>query len=48
VLHYLADLSVAEIAAHEQTTEGTVKAWLSRGRVELAARLSDPKEARHV
>lgn len=48
VLHYLADLSVAEIAAQEDTAEGTVKAWLSRGRAALAAQLTDPKEARNV
>lgn len=40
VLHYLAQLSVAEIAAQEGVAEGTVKSWLSRGRVALAQLLS--------
>ena len=37
VLHYLADLSVAEIAAETGAAVGTVKSWLHRGRVQLAA-----------
>jgi RNA polymerase sigma-70 factor (ECF subfamily) len=41
VMHYLADMSVAEIAAHEGTPEGTVKSWLHRGRTALAAQLQD-------
>ncbi|WP_446216998.1 RNA polymerase sigma factor [Micromonospora sp. IBHARD004] len=40
VLHYLADLSVAEIAQQEQVPEGTVKSWLHRGRAALATQLS--------
>jgi RNA polymerase sigma-70 factor, ECF subfamily len=36
VLHYLGQLSVAEIAAQEDVPEGTVKSWLSRGRTALA------------
>ena len=36
VLHYLADLSVAEIAERESVPTGTVKSWLSRGRTALA------------
>ncbi|MGC5018933.1 SigE family RNA polymerase sigma factor [Micromonospora sp. DT47] len=36
VLHHLADLSVAEIAAQTDTPTGTVKARLSRGRRALA------------
>ena len=36
VLHYLADLSVTEIAAQEGVPEGTVKSWLHRGRAALA------------
>jgi len=39
VLHYQAQLSVAEIAAQEGVAEGTVKSWLSRGRAALAAQL---------
>ncbi|HEY5784696.1 MAG TPA: sigma factor-like helix-turn-helix DNA-binding protein [Microlunatus sp.] len=36
VLHYLADLSVADVARLENCPEGTVKARLARGRVALA------------
>ncbi len=39
VLRYLADLPVAEIADRVGVPEGTVKSWLHRGRVTLAARL---------
>ncbi len=49
VLHYLADLSVAEIAQQENVPDGTVKSWLHRGRAALAAQLSDARgEARNV
>jgi RNA polymerase sigma-70 factor, ECF subfamily len=41
ILHYLADLSVAEIARQEGVADGTVKSWLHRGRAALAAQLSD-------
>ncbi|HEY3504776.1 MAG TPA: SigE family RNA polymerase sigma factor [Actinocatenispora sp.] len=41
VLHYLADLSVAEIARRESVAEGTVKSWLHRARAALAERLTD-------
>ncbi|RQX12351.1 SigE family RNA polymerase sigma factor [Micromonospora ureilytica] len=44
VLHYLADLTVAEIAAQEQVAEGTVKSWLHRGRTALATHLRDTRE----
>nr|WP_245675326.1 SigE family RNA polymerase sigma factor [Micromonospora halophytica] len=44
VLHYLADLSVAEIASQERVAEGTVKSWLHRGRTALAAHLRDTTE----
>jgi RNA polymerase sigma-70 factor, ECF subfamily len=37
VLHYLADLSVDQIAADLGCPAGSVKAWLSRGRAALAA-----------
>jgi RNA polymerase sigma-70 factor, ECF subfamily len=40
VLHYLADLPVAEIAQREGVAEGTVKSWLHRGRASLAERLT--------
>jgi RNA polymerase sigma-70 factor (ECF subfamily) len=39
VLHYLADLSVTEIAVETGAAVGTVKSWLHRGRVQLAAAL---------
>lgn len=39
VLHHLADLSVAEIAAQTNTATGTVKARLARGRKLLASLL---------
>ncbi|WP_374238221.1 RNA polymerase sigma factor [Actinoplanes sp. DH11] len=39
VLHYLADLPVAEIARRERVAVGTVKSWLHRGRAALATRL---------
>jgi RNA polymerase sigma-70 factor, ECF subfamily len=41
VLHYLCDLSVAEVAAETGAPEGTVKARLARGRAALARSLSD-------
>jgi RNA polymerase sigma-70 factor (ECF subfamily) len=42
VLHYLADLPLAEIADREGVAEGTVKSWLHRGRVALAVHLASP------
>ncbi|MEV6299220.1 SigE family RNA polymerase sigma factor [Actinoplanes sp. NPDC051861] len=39
VLHYLADMSIAEIAQREAVAIGTVKSWLSRGRSALATAL---------
>ncbi len=36
VMHYMAQMSVAEIAAHEHIADGTVKSRLSRGRAALA------------
>jgi RNA polymerase sigma factor (sigma-70 family) len=47
VLHYLADLGIAEIAAELRIPEGTVKSRLARARDRLAA-LLDEKEDRHV
>jgi RNA polymerase sigma-70 factor, ECF subfamily len=41
VLHHLADLPVAAVAAEVGAPEGTVKARLSRGRTALAHLLSD-------
>ncbi|BEL06764.1 SigE family RNA polymerase sigma factor [Actinoplanes sichuanensis] len=54
VLHHLADLSVAEVAATLGVPVGTVKARLTRGRAALAAFLSDdqpvslPEGVRHA
>jgi RNA polymerase sigma-70 factor (ECF subfamily) len=41
VLHYVADLSVADVAEVLGTTAGTVKSWLHRGRAVLAGQLED-------
>ncbi|NJC70085.1 SigE family RNA polymerase sigma factor [Planosporangium thailandense] len=43
ILHYLSDMSVADIAAQEGVAAGTVKSWLHRGRAALAAALADPR-----
>lgn len=48
VLHYLADLGTAEIAAELGIPEGTVKSRLSRARVKLAGLLEEREETRHV
>jgi RNA polymerase sigma-70 factor (ECF subfamily) len=49
VLHYLADMSTAEIAAEIGVAEGTVKSRLSRARARLAGLLEDrEEETRHV
>ncbi|MBU2664909.1 sigma-70 family RNA polymerase sigma factor [Actinoplanes bogorensis] len=53
VLHHLADLSVAEVAATLGVPEGTVKARLTRGRAALARHLADepmplPEGVRHA
>ena len=45
ILHYLGDLSVAEIAEQTGVAIGTVKARLHRGRTALAGHLSEAKEA---
>jgi RNA polymerase sigma-70 factor, ECF subfamily len=44
VLHYLADLPVADIAQALGVPAGTVKSLLARGRRALAARLGEPEE----
>lgn len=41
VLHYLADLSITEIADETGAAVGTVKSWLHRGRTELAKQLTE-------
>jgi RNA polymerase sigma-70 factor (ECF subfamily) len=45
VMHYLGDLSVADIAQQERVATGTVKSWLHRGRAALAAALSEYRES---
>ena len=47
VLHYLADLPVEQIAAELRAPVGSVKAWLSRGRVALAAAVIEQSEPPH-
>ncbi|MDQ6875957.1 MAG: SigE family RNA polymerase sigma factor [Actinomycetota bacterium] len=42
VLHYMADLSVEQVAMEMSCPVGSVKAWLSRGRKALAAQLTEP------
>lgn len=46
VLHHIADLPVAQVAAEVGVPEGTIKARLSRGRTALAELLTD--EAGHA
>ena len=48
VLHYIADLSVAQVAEELGVPEGTVKARLARARVQMAEHLIDREEADHV
>lgn len=48
VLHYLADLGTAEIAAELGIPEGTVKSRLARARARLADLLEEREEPRHV
>ncbi|HEV7711326.1 MAG TPA: SigE family RNA polymerase sigma factor [Asanoa sp.] len=46
ILHYLADLSIGDIARQEGVAEGTVKSWLHRGRTVLAAALTEKENHR--
>ncbi len=48
VLHYLADLSVAQIAHELGIPEGTVKSRLARGRERMAPLLGEREESDHV
>lgn len=48
VLHHLADLGTAEIAAELGIPEGTVKSRLARGRSRLAELLEESEEPRHA
>jgi RNA polymerase sigma-70 factor, ECF subfamily len=45
VLHYLADMTIGDIAQFCDVAEGTVKAWLHRGRAELSAIMTPRVEA---
>jgi RNA polymerase sigma-70 factor (ECF subfamily) len=47
IMHYLSDMSIAEIAAQEDVAEGTVKSWLHRARAALAAQLTNPRTEAH-
>jgi RNA polymerase sigma-70 factor (ECF subfamily) len=42
VLHHMAGVPIDQIAAQLGAPVGTVKSWLSRGRVALARRLGEP------
>jgi RNA polymerase sigma-70 factor (ECF subfamily) len=46
ILHYLADLPVAEIARQEGVSDNTVKSWLHRGRAALAIKLREEEADR--
>jgi RNA polymerase sigma-70 factor (ECF subfamily) len=48
VLHYLADMPVAEIATFMGAAEGSVKAWLHRARTALNSILASETEVRDV
>lgn len=48
VLHYIADLSVAQISEEQDIPVGTVKARLSRARTQLAGLLAEREEADHA
>jgi RNA polymerase sigma-70 factor, ECF subfamily len=44
ILYYLADLPVRDIARQDGVAEGTVKSWLHRGRLALAAQLTEKEQ----
>ncbi|GHJ53099.1 RNA polymerase sigma24 factor [Nonomuraea sp. TT08I-71] len=46
VLHYIADLPIAEVAAELDVPKGTVLSWLHRARAQLAAQLSSETHRR--
>ena len=48
VLHHLADLGTAQIAAELGLAEGTVKSQLARARILLAEMLEEGEDRRHV
>jgi RNA polymerase sigma-70 factor (ECF subfamily) len=47
VMHYIADMSVADIAAELGTPRGTVLSWLSRGRAKLSEYFTEVEPAQH-
>jgi RNA polymerase sigma-70 factor (ECF subfamily) len=47
IMYYLADMTVGQIAQQERVAVGTVKSWLYRARVSLAAQLDDGRERGH-
>lgn len=47
VMHYIADMSISEIARQLDAAEGTVKSWLHRGRIALATALTDQRGESH-
>jgi RNA polymerase sigma-70 factor, ECF subfamily len=42
VLHHVMDLPIADVAHELGVAIGTVKSWLHRGRIAMAAQLADP------
>jgi RNA polymerase sigma-70 factor (ECF subfamily) len=48
VMHYLLDMSVADIAHETGKSNNTVKSWLARGRTSLAEVLGAAKESHHA
>ncbi|HTJ70471.1 MAG TPA: SigE family RNA polymerase sigma factor [Actinospica sp.] len=48
VLHYVADLTVEQIAAETGSAAGTVKSWLHRGRRALAPLVSEFSDEEYV
>jgi RNA polymerase sigma-70 factor (ECF subfamily) len=46
IMHYLADMPVADIAAQEGVPANTVKSWLHRGRTQLATQLTEEGASR--
>ena len=43
ILHYLADMSVDDVARQEGVSPTTVEAWLHRGGARLAAEIGDQR-----
>jgi len=47
VLHYIGQLTIAEIALQEGVAVGTVKSWLNRGRAALGEQLADTRKGKN-